>query len=157
MYILSAFILILFSLITFSSCKDCSPVGQPTLIVDFYRFDSLIASNSKIELDTQYLFVNGEGIDSMLIAQADSSSYSLPLNPTTTQSRFIFNAEDGNLDTLELSYLVETVIEGPDCGVYNEFENIIVQYSTFDSVIVVKSKVEDGDELHLEVYESEIP
>ncbi|MFT5914299.1 MAG: hypothetical protein ACI81T_000786 [Bacteroidia bacterium] len=152
-----ALILFLSSLAIFSSCKDCSPVGQPTLIMDFFRFDSLQAFNSKIELDTQYITVSGEGIDSTLTAQADSSSYSLPLNPATTESRFIFNAGNGDFDTLDLTYLVETIVEGPDCGVYNEFDNIAVRFSTFDSVIVVKSKVEDGDLLHLEIFESESP
>jgi hypothetical protein len=156
-----ALILLFSSLAIFSSCKDCSPVGQPTLIVDFFNFDSLAENGerngTKVLLDTQYVAVSGAGIDSTLTAQADSSSYSLPLNPATTESRFIFNAGNGDFDTLDLTYLVETIVEGPDCGVYNEFDNIAVRFSTFDSVIVVKSKVEDGDLLHLEIFESESP
>lgn len=152
-----ALLLFFLFLAIFSSCKDCSPVGQPTLLADFFRFDSLAENGArngtKILLDTQYVAVSGEGIDSTLTAQADSSSYSLPLNPAKTESRFIFDAGNGDFDTLDLTYLVETVVEGPDCGVYNEFDNIAVKFSTFDSVIVAKSKVEDGDELHLEIYE----
>lgn len=153
-------LLLFFSFLAiFSSCKDCSPVGQPTLIVDFFNFDSLAENGArngtKIMLDTQYVAVRGAGIDSTLRARADSSSYGLPLNPAKTESRFIFDGGNGEFDTLDLTYSVETFIEGPDCGVYNEFDDIVVRFSTFDSVIVAKTKVEEGDALHLEIYEKQ--
>ena len=139
------------------ACKDCEPVQQPGngVIVTFYRLDSLLMEQKKIELDTSFTKVAGLDNDSTLYDASDDamSSYTLPVSGSSTSSTFVFEHKNGDFDTIGLSYTVNVIPVGPDCGFYEEVTNIQVIKKTFDSVEVVKDFISLGDALHIEIYE----
>ena len=146
------------TLFTFQSCKDCSPIPQSSndLICTLYRYDSLLDANTsnRVALDSTFQEVYVAGGSGPINISGDGTSYVFPLSNRTNQLTFLFNSGNGNRDTIQVRYLITAVPEGPDCGVYEEFNSIEVIHHTFDSLIVAKDVIESGDNVHFEVFDN---
>lgn len=151
-------ILVLLTLvgIQLQSCKDCEPVPASVnaMQVTFYDFDTLIIQNERKVIDRIYSEVSAIGTSSIFYDENTTlSSFPLVLSSANTSTTFTFEDSLGNIDSLQVNYEIETIVVGPDCGLYEVFKNVTVPFSTFDSVYVEKDKLELGDLLHLEVFD----
>ncbi len=128
-----AIILFLF-LATSQGCDDSICSNFNTSIVKISFFDK----QTGLEKETTFDSIMSYGSDSLLYAHDTLSVVSLPVNPQSDSTIFIFFTP-GSSDTLLLSYQRDVSLTSPSCGYSEMFDNIQVPYSTF-SKVVLKSK-----------------
>ena len=150
-------LLALLTLVTFftQSCRDCEPTPSSTntLKIAFYRYDSLIAFESRVTQSSTFEEVLAVGLDSIFYDDEDTEvTFELPLSNLSNNTFFTFEQSTGNFDTIQVGYFKRAVINGPDCGLYEEYQGINVPQYTFDSVYVLTDNITLEDVIHLEVF-----
>ena len=126
----------------FQSCKDCEPTpsSNNTLQVSFYRYDSLLAFGTKVALSSTFDEVSALTTTTVFFdATNTQTAFALPLSNVAETTSFTFLDSIGNIDTLQVSYFKKAIINGPDCGIYEEYRDLVLDKHTFDSGIVVKN------------------
>jgi len=78
------------------------------------------------------------------------SSISLPLNPGTLTTTFIFAQKTGN-DTLGLSYTVVAKLISPECGLDAFFDNMDTTFTSFNNLRILERIIHEDITTNIEV------
>ncbi len=102
--------------------------------------------------DTLFM-VNVVTEDNVLISWPDTTLTNtiLPLNPEANTSTFYFFRKD-RVDTLTLAYKTEQLLISPECGFDQRYAELSVAATSFDSTLVLKSKVDTDNSVNIDVY-----
>lgn len=152
--ILFAVLMVIIGMYT-QSCKDCEPTpsSNNSLTIGFYRYDSLISFGSRVAQTSTFEEVSVIGNDTILYDnETTAATFEVPLSNISTSSFFTFEQSTSVMDTLEVVYLTRAIINGPDCGLYEEYRDISVGVHTFDSVHVGTNIITLDDAIHVEVF-----
>jgi len=76
--------------------------------------------------------------------------FSLALNPTATNTTFIFK-QASQIDTLGLSYSVTAKLISPECGLDASFDNLDTTFTTFEKVEILKSLIHKDVTKNIEI------
>lgn len=146
-------VLFLVASLTMYSCDDCpaEQLSNYELSVRMYYLDSLLSTGEKVVYQDSFISIGAIDLDTTIFENSQSGDWLLPLYGQT--DRVTFQWTDSNsVRSLEVLYKVSLVPVPPDCGVYEVYENVSIGAHTFDSVSLVKSTLEIGDDLHIEIF-----
>jgi len=137
------------------ACKDCesTPSSINTVQVQFYRNDSLQTFGSRVALEVQFEEISAIGLDTIFFDTLNTqSNFALPLSNLESTTAFTFTDSLGTIDTLQLNYFKKLIVNGPDCGFTEEYQDLSISEHTFETALIVKELLELGDEIHVEVF-----
>ncbi len=150
-----------------SSCTECDPISNPVTSanVTFYRKNSAGTGYEKYKklvfasVNGIYERFQGDTLLATIVALDDTllnSRVYLPLRYDADSSYFRFLLADlntANAETLQIYHAKKLVINAPDCGFYEQYSEIEVKGSFFDSVNVLNPLlVTDTTVVNIEVF-----
>ncbi len=146
------FLLYWFLATAFWSCKDCPAVPSTVyeMTVEMYYYDSLIQRGERVAYTDTFSTVGAIDLGRSLYEESFTGSWVLPLSNQSSQVTFEWT--DTRTRSLQVGYDKTPIPLSPDCGIYEIYENLTIISHDFDSVRVVKSLLEIGDELHIEIF-----
>jgi len=119
--------------VLFSSCYDkgdCLITNSSLINIKFKK-----RTNSSI--DTAIQFSSIEIMESNIVFDTigTTNNVFLPVDPSKTEARFIFNYKDSSVDpdTVNFAYRNETVILNGECPALTYQKNVAISKSTYDS------------------------
>jgi len=146
--------LLLLAAVFMVSCSDgevCTQKVDTLLNASFYK----INGNSVTDTALNNLTIYGlNHIDDKLYSMANNvNSIQVPLNPSATNSIFIFKTASGT-DTLQISYTHKLVFISYECGFASNFEitKLDASYHLFDSVAIINKTMNRDNEENIEIY-----
>ncbi len=128
------FLGLLFLAFLFKSCIDCEPQNNFGANLKI-RFISDTA-NFQITIKT----ISGLEINETLYEDTAFSEAFFPVNRSQDTSTFVFYTTN-SIDTIRLTYEVESQNIAPDCGFIEHLKNIDLVYNSFDSGYVSNNEV----------------
>lgn len=137
----------------FTSCKDCEPAPSSiyNIQVEMYNYDSLQLLKERVAYTDTFQRLGAEGLSLPIAEQTASGRWTLPLSNQAEQVTFVWEDRLG-VRSLSLNYQKTPIPIPPDCGIYEVYEGLELGEHDFDSVRMVKTKVELEDQLHLEIF-----
>jgi len=106
----------------------------------------------KLRFDSVYALGN----DSIFYKEINRSLYELPVNPFADTTAFIFAGGDPQdstrIDTVTISYNKIENIVSPLCGVEQRFFGLLVTFTTFDSLVLVKDSLLLINEENIQIF-----
>ncbi|MCZ6901201.1 MAG: DUF6452 family protein [Bacteroidetes bacterium] len=150
------FLLFTLGLIIGASCEkdgDCSSIFIPEVKVRFF-FDTGDIKRRMLVFDSVYALGN----DSIFFDQENNpmALYEVPINPFADTTTFIFaggDPEDSTrIDTITVSYNNLENIVSPLCGVEQRFFDLLVTFTTFDSLVLVKDSLLLINEENIQIF-----
>lgn len=133
------------------SCRDCDAYSNPSSYAVGVFYDKNGDYSSPLTIN----FESVNGIDGAEIFPMSNKKYLLPLKVSTRETGFSFVAK-GLSDTTYISYTSGVVVNGPDCGAYEQITGLQVSptegdegknayegesHALFDSVVVAAGNV----------------
>ena len=145
------FPILLFLLALASGCVDdelC--VGDGTNIIKVKIYDYQAPSTA---LAVTFDGIEASGDPEKFPSYADStlSAINLTIDPNSDQTTFIFRTAT-RTDTLNTQYSVLPRLISPACGLEFLFGNLIINDHSFDSLVVVESRIENEIETNIQIY-----
>jgi len=148
------FLLFTLGLIVGASCEqdgDCASIFISDVKVRFF-FDTGDLMTRKLRFDSVYALGN----DSIFYKEINRSLYELPVNPFADTTAFIFAGGDPQdstrIDTVTISYNKIENIVSPLCGVEQRFFDLLVTFTTFDSLVLVKDSLLLINEENIQIF-----
>ena len=137
----------LFFCLALAACEDESGcVSDTTNLVQlsFFTIDDTTQRNTEETIVEGILPIGGEGYRLDSVPTARSSAF-FSLNPSENAATFYLVREDGQVDTIALSYQREQTLISPDCGPAQRYFNLdtVAGSSTFDSIRIVDRELSD--------------
>ena len=158
MTLIKNFILFLLSTLGLTigaSCEkdgDCGSIFISEVKVRFF-FDTGDLKIRKLAFDSVYALGN----DSIFYNKENNRAlYELPVNPFADTTAFIFAGGDPQdstrIDTVTISYNKIENIVSPLCGVEQRFFDLLVTFTTFDSLVLVKDSLLLINEENIQIF-----
>ncbi len=136
------------------SCEkdgDCASIFISIVKVRFF-FDTGDLMTRKLRFDSVYALGN----DSIFYKEINRSLYELPVNVFADTTAFIFAGGDPQdstrIDTVTISYNKIENIVSPLCGVEQRFFDLLVTFTTFDSLVVVEDSLLLINEENIQIF-----
>lgn len=121
------------------------------LKVKMYDLDSLVLSGKRQVYSDTFIEIRAMELATPLATSSATGSWDLPLSNQQHEITFIWE-DKAQERMIKVAYQRVLVPIPPDCGSYEVYENLQVLSHEFDSVNLVKSNLEVGDEVHLEIF-----
>lgn len=133
------------------SCDECEPVTDPGNILRVAFVDPDLEP-----VDTSFVSVYGLGrSDSVLFKESPRRAvFSLPLNFRRDTTAFVFRLlpeEPPRYDTLWVAYRRFTVLNGPNCSFYEQYDQIQLLRPFLESAEVVQPVILLTDEPNIRI------
>ena len=129
--------LLLFFL-SLAACEDepgCVSDNSSFVTISFFKIDDTTQRNVDDSNGISRFSAVGSSPDSAVTVSG------LPLNPSENVATFYVSQENGQVDTIALSYQREQTLISPECGPSQRYFNLDTIRSTFDSIRIVDREV----------------
>ncbi|MDW7695263.1 DUF6452 family protein [Flammeovirgaceae bacterium SG7u.111] len=147
------------------ACSDCEPISDPgnELVLSFIDYEASLESGSLVAktmaFDSIYEVEKQVKIDLL-----DSNIYLIPLPFDRLEASYVFEhketVDDGNggttevlvYDTLEVNYQRSLNPISPDCGFYEQIQNIRVSNTTYDTIGIFTDQTTSNDTTNIYIF-----
>lgn len=142
---------LLFVLTLASGCVDdelCVGDGTNIIKVKIYDYQ---APSTAFPVTFDGIEASGDPENFPSYADSTLAAINLTIDPNSDQTTFIFRTATRS-DTLHTQYSVVPRLISPACGLEFLFSNLVINDHSFDSLVVVESRIENEIETNIRLY-----
>lgn len=133
--------LLCLTLLILQGCRECEPETYPNNQAILSVLN--LTDESTAQISFGHIFGEINGLQGDSIMQQGNSTYSLPLKTDESITAFVFKVR-GLEDTLYLTYGEKILVNGPDCGAFEVFNDLKALVGSDRSTAVINYKFQEN-------------